>query len=68
MGVGGIFDADDAWEKISAGATLVQVYSGMVYEGPGITRAIVRGLRAKLAAAGLTDLRSAVGRDADRRT
>lgn len=64
IGVGGIFDSRDAWEKIRAGATLLQVYTGMVYEGPGITRAIVRGLRDKLAAAGLPDLRSAVGGDA----
>src|SRR5581483_8628720 len=34
IGVGGIFNADDAWEKFAAGASLVQVYTGMVYEGP----------------------------------
>ncbi len=61
IGVGGIFDAADAWEKITAGATLVQVYTGMVYEGPGIARSIVRGLHRRLADAGLRDLRSAVG-------
>ncbi len=61
IGVGGIFTAADAWEKITAGATLVQVYSGMVYEGPGIARAMVRGLRRRLDAAGLKDLRAAVG-------
>ncbi len=64
VAVGGISTAGDAWERIRAGATLLQVYTGMVYEGPGITRAIVRGLRDKLAAAGLPDLRSAVGGDA----
>ncbi len=61
IGVGGIFDAEDAWEKITAGATLLQVYSGMVYQGPSIAGAIVRGLRDKLAAAGLANLRAAVG-------
>jgi dihydroorotate dehydrogenase len=64
IGVGGIFDAEDAWEKITAGATLVQVYTGMVYEGPGIARSIVRGLRSRLARSGLPDLAAAVGRSA----
>ncbi len=36
IGVGGIFSADDAWEKITAGASLVQCYTGLVYEGPGL--------------------------------
>jgi len=44
VGVGGIFNADDAWEKISAGASLIQIYTGMIYEGPGIAKTIVRGL------------------------
>jgi dihydroorotate dehydrogenase len=61
IGVGGVFDADDAWQKISAGASLVQVYTGLVYQGPGITRAIVSGLRTKLAEAGLQSPRQAVG-------
>ena len=41
IGVGGIFNADDAWEKITAGASLVQIYTGLVYEGPGIAKKIV---------------------------
>lgn len=61
IGVGGIFDAEDAWEKITAGASLVQVYSGLVYEGPGLARAIVNGLRQRLAGAGLTNLSQATG-------
>jgi len=44
IGVGGIFDAEDAWEKLCAGACLVQVYSGLVFEGPSLARDIVRGL------------------------
>ena len=48
IGVGGIFNAEDAWEKIEAGATLLQVYTGLVYEGPGIARQIVDGLRPRL--------------------
>ena len=62
IGVGGIFTAADAWEKITAGASLVQVYTGLVYEGPAITRAIVTGLRTRLAAAGMHTLSEAVGR------
>ena len=36
IGVGGIFTAEDAWEKISAGASLVQLYTGFIYQGPSI--------------------------------
>jgi len=61
IGVGGIFDAADAWEKFAAGASLVQVYTGLVYEGPGLARAMVNGLRQRLAASGLTSIRQAVG-------
>ncbi|MBI5774076.1 MAG: quinone-dependent dihydroorotate dehydrogenase [Verrucomicrobia bacterium] len=64
IGVGGIFTADDAWEKIAAGATLVQIYTGLVYEGPGVVRQIVRGLRQKLAEHGFENLRQAVGSSA----
>jgi dihydroorotate dehydrogenase len=66
IGVGGIFDADDAWEKITAGASLVQLYTGLVYEGPGIARAIVRGLVRKMAQHGGKDLRTVVGSGNDR--
>ena len=61
IGVGGISSAADAWEKITAGATLVQIYSGLVFEGPGLVAEIVRSLRWRLAAAGLRNLREAVG-------
>jgi dihydroorotate dehydrogenase len=65
IGVGGIFDADDAWEKITAGASLVQLYTSLVYEGPGVVRAIVTGLLGKLQQAGLKELSQAVGIAAD---
>jgi dihydroorotate dehydrogenase len=61
VGVGGIFNADDAWEKITAGARLVQIYTGMVYEGPGMAKNIVNGLRAKLNEHGLKEISQAVG-------
>lgn len=44
IGVGGIFTAEDAIEKLEAGASLVQVYSGMIYEGPGMVKKIKRGI------------------------
>jgi dihydroorotate dehydrogenase len=61
IGVGGIFSADDAWEKITAGASLVQCYTGLVYEGPGLARKIVTGLREKLKRTGMKNLQTAVG-------
>jgi dihydroorotate dehydrogenase len=45
IGVGGIFTSKDAREKIEAGATLLQVWTGFIYEGPGIVKNIVDGLR-----------------------
>ena len=61
IGVGGIFTAADAWEKTTAGASLVQVYTGLVYEGPAIAKNIVAGLQRKLTERGLKNLRDAVG-------
>jgi dihydroorotate dehydrogenase len=49
IGVGGVFNADHAWEKIQAGASLVQCYTGLVYEGPSIARNIVGGLAERMA-------------------
>jgi dihydroorotate dehydrogenase len=51
IGVGGILGAGDAREKLAAGASLVQVYTGLVYRGPGLVRDIVRGLAAPAARA-----------------
>lgn len=61
IGVGGIFNADDAWEKISAGASLVQLYTGFIYQGPNIARQINEGLARILAREGFTSLAAAVG-------
>ncbi len=63
IGVGGIFTADDAWEKIIAGASLVQVYTGWTYNGPWMVDRILTGLLAKLEARGLPEISAAVGND-----
>lgn len=61
IGVGGIFSVDDAWKKITAGANLIQVYTGLVYEGPGFAKKIVAGLIEKLKKVGIKKLSEAVG-------
>lgn len=61
IGVGGIFSAEDAWEKITAGASLIQVYTGWIYEGPLMVRRILTGLLSKLEQNGLTTISEAVG-------
>jgi len=61
IGVGGIFDANDAWEKICAGATLIQVYTGLVYSGPNIANAVVSGLQKHLKNGGFSTISQAVG-------
>ncbi|MED5271444.1 MAG: quinone-dependent dihydroorotate dehydrogenase [Candidatus Thermoplasmatota archaeon] len=61
IGVGGISNADDAWEKIINGACLVQFYSAFVFEGPTITKSIVKGLKKKLKQHSLDSLDQAVG-------
>lgn len=61
IGVGGIFSADDAYAKIRAGASLVQLYSALVYRGPGLVAEIVEGLTARLQADGFTHISQAVG-------
>lgn len=61
IGVGGVFNAADAWEKIIAGASLVQVYTGLVYEGPAVIKSIVRGIAQRLKQSGMNELRQAVG-------
>jgi dihydroorotate dehydrogenase len=61
IGVGGIASADDAWERIRAGASLVQLYSAMVYEGPGIAQRIARGLADRVKREGYANIAEAVG-------
>ncbi len=64
IGVGGIFSAEDAYARIRAGASLVQIYTGLIYEGPLLPRRIVRGLLDILSEEGFGHLREAVGKSA----
>jgi len=61
VGVGGIFTAEDAWEKICAGASLVQLYTGFIYQGPSIAKMINDGLAVILKREGFGSLDEAVG-------
>jgi dihydroorotate dehydrogenase len=61
IGVGGIFTAADAWEKITAGACLVQIYTGLAYEGPGVVAEIVAGLAQHLRDSGAKHLKDVIG-------
>jgi dihydroorotate dehydrogenase len=61
IGVGGIFNAEDAYDKIKAGASAVQIYTGWIYEGPGAVKRINQGLRCLLERDGLKQIADAVG-------
>ncbi|WP_306320650.1 MULTISPECIES: quinone-dependent dihydroorotate dehydrogenase [unclassified Streptomyces] len=63
VGVGGIENAEDAWQRILAGATLVQGYSAFIYEGPCYARAIHKGLAARLHNSPHATLADAIGAD-----
>mgnify|MGYP002762529060 FL=1 len=63
VGVGGITDAAGAYRKIRAGASVVQLYTGLVYEGPGLARDINRGLLDLLERDGFDSVEDAVGVD-----
>ena len=62
IGVGGIANAQDAWEKIEAGATLLQAYSGFVFEGPSLTKQVVHGLSKRLKSSEHNSIAEVVGR------
>jgi dihydroorotate dehydrogenase len=65
VGVGGVDSAEAAWTKILAGASLVQLYSALVYEGPGLVGRIKAGLLARMEREGVGRLADLVGRDAE---
>ncbi|MGK3891059.1 dihydroorotate dehydrogenase (quinone), partial [Enterococcus faecium] len=61
IAVGGIDSAEEAYARIRAGASLVQLYSALVYEGPGLARRITRALPQLLARDGFASIAEAVG-------
>ncbi|MFB5190347.1 quinone-dependent dihydroorotate dehydrogenase [Alicyclobacillus fastidiosus] len=65
IGCGGIFNGDDAYEKIRAGADLLQIYTAFIYEGPLVVRNIATRLAERLQQDGFSSLAEAVGIDAD---
>jgi dihydroorotate dehydrogenase len=67
IGVGGIDSADTAWRKVRAGASLLQLYSGLTYKGFGLVRAVKRGLAAYLERGGHRSIAEVVGVDVKRR-
>ncbi|PZO88998.1 MAG: dihydroorotate dehydrogenase (quinone) [Sphingomonas sanxanigenens] len=64
IAAGGIASAEDAYARIRAGAALIQLYSALVYEGPGLAKRITAGLKTLLARDGFTSIAQAVGADA----
>lgn len=64
IGVGGIHSGDQALEKIRAGASLVQIYSGMIFEGPGLVREILETIVHYLDAHGVNNVGELIGIDA----
>ena len=66
IGVGGIFTAEDAYEKIKSGASAVQIYTGWIYEGPGAVKRINLGLTRLLKQDGLSHISEAIGMATER--
>jgi dihydroorotate dehydrogenase (fumarate) len=64
IGVGGVFTAEDAYTKIRLGASLVELVTGLIFEGPGIIGDINKGLVALLARDGFTSIEQVIGIDA----
>ncbi|MBA3352777.1 MAG: quinone-dependent dihydroorotate dehydrogenase [Blastocatellia bacterium] len=61
IGVGGIFTAEDAFEKLAAGASLLQSYTGFIYTGPTFARELNRGIQRLLAERGYTNINAVIG-------
>jgi dihydroorotate dehydrogenase len=66
VGVGGISNTETAWQKICAGASLIQLYSALVYKGPGLAGEISRGLADRMRRESVTSLSEIIGRDAEK--
>jgi dihydroorotate dehydrogenase len=65
IGVGGIDSAETAWTKLTAGASLVQLYTALAFEGPGLVTSILRGLSRRLDELNLSSIAQAVGSNAE---
>lgn len=65
VSVGGIDSADEAWARIRAGASLVQIYTGYIYGGPSLPGTIARGIAERMRRDGFSRLEDAVGVDAE---
>jgi dihydroorotate dehydrogenase len=65
IGVGGIDSAEAAWQKVRAGASLLQLYTALVYRGPDLIGEILEGLAQRVKAHRLSSMREAVGSGAD---
>jgi dihydroorotate dehydrogenase len=63
VGAGGVMSAEDAYAKIRAGASLVQVYTGLIYGGPALVKRLNEGLSRLLARDGFSRVEEAVGAD-----
>ena len=63
VGVGGIFTARDAWEKLNAGATLLQVYTGWIYGGPEMVRRVLTGLAQQLGRYQMSTIQAVIGQN-----
>jgi dihydroorotate dehydrogenase len=66
VAVGGIETVDDAWERIRAGASLIQIYTGLVYHGPLLPSRLARGLIDRARASGFASVADAVGTASER--
>jgi len=64
IGVGGVHSVESAYAKIRAGASAIQLYTALVYEGPGLIKRLRDGLAERIKADGYTSLADAVGADA----
>lgn len=63
VSVGGVETVDDVWQRLSAGASLVQLYTGFIYGGPALPRRLCRGLGQRLRREGMTSIAELIGRD-----
>jgi dihydroorotate dehydrogenase (fumarate)/dihydroorotate dehydrogenase len=61
IGTGGVFTAEDAYRKIRLGASLIQIYTALIYEGPSVVRKIAQGLARLLKRDGFASVADAVG-------